>query len=242
MIWIAVVLLAAAALAPLALSVRRQSAARGRREAAIALHRAQLAELERDREEGRIGETEHASAVLEVQRRLLAASADEDGNLDRPTPRTPLLATLALVPVMALALYRIGGNPGLPSAPGPGAAARAGGEDDGAKALQEEQLINTLRTRLAQLDPKSDMARQGYVLLGNGEASRGRMAEAAQAWRTALEARFDPTLAAETAEALTEANGHLTDEAAGLFRRALAEAPPDAPWRKMVEKRLSGAN
>ena len=41
-IWLALVLLAAVALAPLALSLRRTAAARSRREAAIALHRAQL--------------------------------------------------------------------------------------------------------------------------------------------------------------------------------------------------------
>ena len=33
----------------------------------------------------------------------------------------------------------------------------------------------------------------------------------------------------------------LTEEAVALFRRALAEAPADAPWRPMAEKRLSEA-
>ena len=51
--------------------------------------------------------------------------------------------------------------------------------------------------------------------------------------------RFDPTIAAEAAEAITEAQGHVTEEAAALFRRALAELPADAPWRPMAEKRLS---
>ena len=66
--------MAAIALAPLALSLRRTAAARGRQEAAIALHRAQLAELDRDLADGRIAAAEHANAVLEVQRRLLAAA------------------------------------------------------------------------------------------------------------------------------------------------------------------------
>ncbi len=38
-------------------------------------------------------------------------------------------------------------------------------------------------------------ARQGEVMLGNMEASRGRFAEAAIAWRSALDQRFDPMLA-----------------------------------------------
>jgi cytochrome c-type biogenesis protein CcmH len=42
----------------------------------------------------------------------------------------------------------------------------------------------------------------------------------------------------QAAEAITESTGQVTDEAAQLFRRALAEAPPDAPWRPMVERRL----
>ena len=74
------------------------------------------------------------------------------------------------------------------------------------------------------------------MLLGNVEVSRGRLNAAADAWRTALATRFDPTLAAE---AMSEAEGRVTDEAAGLFRRALAESPADALWRPMAQKRLS---
>ena len=38
---------------------------------------------------------------------------------------------------------------------------------------------------------------------------------------------------------MSEAAGGKPDaEAIGLFRRALAEAPPDAPWRAMAVKRL----
>jgi hypothetical protein len=85
----------------------------------------------------------------------------------------------------------------------------------------------------------TEEARQGYVLLGSAEVSRGRLNAAADAWRTALATRFDPTLAAEAAEAMSEAEGRVTDEAAGLFRRALAESPADALWRPMAQKRLS---
>jgi cytochrome c-type biogenesis protein CcmH len=67
----------------------------------------------------------------------------------------------------------------------------------------------------------------------------GRMQQAATAWCTALDTRFDPTLAAEAGEALTESAGHVTDQAATLFRRALADSPADAPWRPMAEKRLA---
>src|SRR5690349_5329016 len=117
MIWLALLALVLAAMTPLALTLRRgEAAARGRREAAIALHRAQLAELERDLAEGRIAPAEHASAVLEVQRRLLAAAQREE-TPDWRGSRQPLLVALLLVPLIAFGLYVTGGSPFLPAAP-----------------------------------------------------------------------------------------------------------------------------
>jgi cytochrome c-type biogenesis protein CcmH len=233
MIWFAIAVLAAISLAPLAYSLRRGAAARGRQEAAIALHRAQLAELDRDLAEGRIAAAEHANAVLEVQRRLLAV-ADSTEPRAQASSRLPVLIALLLVPLGAFALYIGGGSPGLPAAP---LAERIAAAQQ--RAEREATLIAQLRRRLGELDPHSEQARQGYVLLGNAEASRGRLNEAADAWRTALATRFDPTLAAEAAEAMSEAQGRVTDEAAMLFRRALAESSVDAPWRPMAQKRLS---
>jgi cytochrome c-type biogenesis protein CcmH len=232
-IWLAIVLLAAITLAPLALSLRRTAAARGRQEAAVALHRAQLAELDRDLADGRIAATEHANAVLEVQRRLLVAAGGAE-TASRSSSRGPVLFALVLVPLGGLVLYLMGGSPELPAVPLADRIAAARERE-----AREAALIGQLRQRLSQIDPHSEQARQGYILLGNAEASRGRLQEAADAWRTALAARFDPTIAAEAAEALTEAHGRVDDEAASLFRRAIAESPADAPWRPMAQKRLS---
>src|SRR6476620_6864372 len=116
MIWVALLLLALAAVAQLALTLRRGAAARGRREAAIALHRTQLDELDRDLAEGRIPTAEHANAVLEVQRRLLAAGQKEE-MANRHSSRQPVLIALVLVPLAAFALYITGGSPFLPAAP-----------------------------------------------------------------------------------------------------------------------------
>ncbi len=140
---------------------------------------------------------------------------------------------LGLVPTAAVALYVTGGSPGLPAAP---LRARIASAEQQARA--EMGIIEELRTVLAQLDPRSEKAREGYVLLGGAEARIGDMAGAAAAWKTALAAGFDPTLAAEAAEASVEASGRVTDEAVALFHRALADAPPDAPWRVMAERRL----
>ncbi len=230
MIWLLFALAALMCLLPLAVLLRRrQYQIRGRREAALALYRAQLAELARERADGRIGAAEYAAAEIEVQRRLLAAAAEHESSAER-THRRPLLITLALIPLAALALYWPGGMPFLPAAP---LAPRL------AAAAKEETLIAALRARLATMDPASPRARQGFILLGDAEKARGNPAAAAEAWQRALTAGFDPTLAAETAEAMSETAGRVTPEAAALFRQALAAAPADAPWREAVRQRLS---
>ena len=236
MIWIAFTLLAALALAPLAFTLRGRLAARGRRESALALHRAQLGELDIDLSEGRIGVPEHQAAVLEIERRLLAAAAQTDAASAPQASRAPIVAALIMVPVAAFALYIVGGSPDLPAAP---LAARIAAQKQ--HMAEEASLIAQLRTRLSTLDPHSDQARAGYVLLGNAEASRGRLPQAVEAWQVALAARFDATLAAETAEAMCEASGKIPPAAVALFQQALAAAPADAPWRPLAEQRLSQA-
>ena len=234
MIWLLVVLLAVAALAPLADVLRQGGAARGAKDLAVALHRGQLAELDRDLAEGRIMPAEHATAVLEVQRRLLAA-AGETEPAAAVRSRAPLAVVLVLVPLAAFALYAVGGSPGLPSVPKE--QVRALVQRD----AEEAALIGQLRERLAAMDPASERARQGYVLLGNVEEARGHDAAAAAAWGVALQSQFDATLAARAAEAASRAEGGVSEASAALFRRALDAAPADAPWRGVAEQRLRQA-
>lgn len=259
MIWLAVLALSAVALTPLALGLRGRVAAKGRRESALALHRAQLAEVDRDLAEGRIGPAEHASAVLEVQRRLLAAGdAPEEaaagdtagGSIRGAVPvaaaggaseadrvsRSSILAALVIVPVAALGLYSLGGSPGLSSMPL--AERRAVAQQ---RAAEATALAERLREGLARLDPRSEQARQGQVLLGGLEQARGNDAGAVAAWRAALQVRFDAALAVQTAEAAARAEGRVGEESVALFRRALETGPPDAPWRPFVERRLEEA-
>jgi cytochrome c-type biogenesis protein CcmH len=226
---------AVVAIAPLAWTLHRQREARSRRESALAIHRAQLVELDRDYAEGRIGAAERATAVLEVQRRLLAAADTPEDAAGRAN-RTPLLWALVVVPLAAAGLYLINGQPFMPAAP------RAERMAEEARAAQDaDRLIEALRQKLATMDQNSDLARQGYVLLGNAEESRGHLPEAVDAWRRALAIHFDASLAALTAEAQTRLEGKVSAESASLFRRALDAAPPDAPWRALVEQRLAEA-
>jgi cytochrome c-type biogenesis protein CcmH len=245
MIWLAALALAALTLAPLLLLAWRARAGhgvrlRGRQEAALALHRAQLTELDNDLAEGRLLTAEHQAAKLEVQRRLLADAALPDGAAAK-TDRYFIPAVAMAVPIAALLLYLATGRPGFPppdTAP-PVQADGAGAAPDPARIAQDQAAIGQLRNRLALMDPHADQTLRGYEILGNAELSMGHLPEAAAAWQHVLADRFDPTLAAQTAEVLTETSDHVTPAAMSLFKRALAAAPADAPWRKMAEKRVA---
>ena len=223
--------LTAMALVPLVAVVRGATVGRDRKTTAMALHRAQLAELLRERDGGRIAPADYDAAVLEVQRRLLAAD-----RLDEPTTRAgsrwPLIVACVLLPVAAAALYSRAGRPDMPAEP---LIAR---NDLPADTQTTEALVAALRAKLVAVDPNSETARQGWLLLGNVEDRRGNLDAAAVAWRRAVAIRFDPTLAALAAEARSRASGTVDADSRALFARALAEAPPNAPWRSVAERRL----
>ncbi len=231
---LAAIALVILALLPLAVTLRRDRTGRDRREAAMALHRGQLAELERDLAEGTLAETEYAAARLEVQRRLLAA-AELAPTARHAGPRAIAYAVPFVVPLAAALLYMVGGQPRMPAMPLSARTALAT-----QRVAETDTLIRTLRDRLSKLDQTSELAREGYVLLGNAEEGRGNLPGAAEAWRKAVAIRFEPDLAAMAAEARTMVEGGLVDaEAADLFARALAAAPQDAPWRETAQKRLA---
>jgi cytochrome c-type biogenesis protein CcmH len=233
MIWLAMALLALLTVAPTGFAAWRGARLRGRRDAAMALHRAQLAELDRDFAESRILAEEHQAARLEVQRRLLADAALPEAAEAR-SGRWPILATCILVPCVALGLYLTSGHPEFPP---PGAPAT----QQEAQEQKDDAMITELRNRLAIMDPDADRTLEGYIILGQAELKRGHLPQAAEAWNRVLAKHFDPTLGMETAEVMYEIAGHGTTETTALFKRALAEAPPNAPWRKMAEQRVQQA-
>jgi cytochrome c-type biogenesis protein CcmH len=259
-IWILVGVLALVAMLPLAITVLRPARARGRAEADLALYRAQLAELDRERDAGRLDAAAHAAATLEVQRRILTAPKDDVAEAGKRSAAL-VAAALFIVPAAGIGLYLVRGIPDMPSAP----------YDVRRQAAEaEDQLLDTLRQRIAQVDPNSEPARQGLMLLGNAERNRGRLDQAVTVWTRALEIRFDPQLAGDLAELHIELQDHAT--AAALLVRALgnaptdprlrfltglaearagrpanarnvwqallADAPRDSPWRAVVERQL----
>ncbi len=232
-LWLEIALLCALALLPALRAGRRGAVGRDRLGPALALHRAQLRELERDAAHGLTEAGEQQAARLEVQRRLLAA-ADEAEPPPRPGGGRLVFLALLPVPPLAVALYLVGGHPTLP--PQPLALRRTQAE---AQLRQDDALIASLRRGLARLDAAAPEARRGYLLLGQAEAARGHWAAAATAWGAVLDQGFDPTLAVQVAEARTRADGFVSPASAALFRRALDTRPADAPWRLLAEQRLA---
>lgn len=122
MFWILVAILTAAVAILLThpLMRSRQAAAVADREGEVAVYRDQLAELERERVSGLIGETEAEYARAEIGRRLLAAAsgkAEQDTALT--ARRHSVIATLvtAALPITGLCLYLFMGSPNHPDMP-----------------------------------------------------------------------------------------------------------------------------
>ena len=262
--WLALSLVAALILSPVAYTVLRPPRPRGRGEADMALFHAQLLELETQRAEGRLDQAAFQAATVEVQRRLLNAPAP--ASVAAATrPSAVLLVALALIPSAGIFFYLERGFPDMPSA-----TLVIRQEAD----AQDEAMLTALRERLATADPSTQAGRQGFLLLGNAERNRGRLAEAVAAWERALGGSFDIGLAGDVAEleiernepanalrwinrglsmqpldarlrflsGLAEARAGRNDAARGIWTTLLADAPGDAPWRSIVEERLRGLN
>ncbi|MBW6400143.1 c-type cytochrome biogenesis protein CcmI [Roseomonas sp. HJA6] len=262
MLWILLALLALTALLPLGYALLKPGAARGRREADMALYRAQLAELDRDREVGRLNEAEHRAATLEVQRRLIAAADRTEAAPTTGRGAVMLLALPGLLAVAGLGLYLLRGTPGMPSAP---YTLRAEAQ------ARDDQIMALMRARVAALDQGTEQARRGWILLGNAERGRGRADAAIEAWERAATIRLDANIAGDIAElelergnaaaaepwitrglaaeaadprlrflaGLIDAEGGRAAEARAKWQALLTDTPADAPWRAMLERRLS---
>jgi cytochrome c-type biogenesis protein CcmH len=151
---------------PLAFAFRGGRAARDRRGAALALHRAQLDELSRDLDDQRIGAPEYAAARLEVERRLLTADSLKERALDG-NARVLLIVTLIAIPLVAFALYLPGSTPEVPSEPHTQWLVQEQAAD-----TRLDQLIALLRARLVNEPATTTDASQGEAYLAEALAER----------------------------------------------------------------------
>lgn len=236
MFWLGILIITAVALCPAFLGLRTLRRRVNARDSALALYRGQLGDLERDHALALINDEEYQAARLEVQRRLLSTDGEaavEDLNAE-PAKRSRALPAAAVgigIPMLAFALYIVNGHPSLPPQPLSG---RQTGPD--AKGLQ---MIHKLQTQVSTIPPGSPTYATGHFLLGQVEAKAGMTDEAIRDWKAALDAHFEPELAIRLAELESRNGSHISGESLDLYRRALAAAPADAPWRMAVEARIA---
>jgi cytochrome c-type biogenesis protein CcmH len=218
----------------------------------LAVYRDQLAEVERERGEGSLSESDAAAARTEIERRILHA-ADQDapgarhpglsgaeGSSGAFTNRFLPPALCLAIPLFALGLYLSIGHPGLPSAP-----FQRGNALPEAPAPRIAEVIAAARAKLASNpdDPQA-LSALGEALIA--EAGGTVTPAALDALNKALAKNPDDP---RTIFYLGLHEAQSGDSTAALKRwRALeARSPTDAPWlptlRAEIQRvaRLSGA-
>lgn len=203
--------------------LRGHASAARRADYDVNVYKDQLAELDRDQAEGRIGDSEADAARLEIQRRLLAAAEDsESEGSPAGTPRRGLAAIIVAVlaaPAAAFVFYLQTGTPGLPDFP---LAERTDRQPTQSSASVEGQSMQQLAARLQERLRESPDDPRGWTLLGRTYANIGDSRQAAAAYQRAVElTNRDPELLADWAEArLMARDGSFTPEIFGDFLEA----------------------
>lgn len=196
----------------------------------IEVYRDQLDELERDRENGLIPETEAQAAQAEISRRLLAAadaSERKGGETGRGSAvfrrRAVALAAIVLLPLGAASFYLMLGSPSLSDQPLASRVAK----------VQENQTLEGLIAQVEAFLDKNPQDGRGWEVIAPVYLRLGRADDAVKARRNALR------LNGETAERMTTlgealvaaANGVVTADAKAAFDRAVVLDPRDVKAR-----------
>lgn len=207
----------AALLLPALLRKPRSVDAGERREANLAIFRDQLAELERERAEGSLGEADFEQARSELQRRLLEeVQPDAPTAPVRPAGRRTAIVLVIALPLLAAAGYLVLGNP-------------HGLDPMQTQATISPQQIEGMLGKLVERLKQNPDDAQGWVMLARSYKVLGRFPEAAEAYSHAgalLDA--DAALLADYAEVLSQTQGgNLRGKPAELIARALQIAPDE---------------
>ena len=214
-----IVVVSAFILPPLWLGIRTPKTRADRKEANLAIFRDQLAELNREKDEGSLAEADFDQARHELQRRLLeeVEPADTATAVTRGPSRKTAIAILLLLPVLGLLGYTILGNPKAL---------------DPLQTMSEQpqvtpEKINEMVAGLAEKMKSHPEDMQGWLMLARSYKSLGRYSDAVQAYSNAENAINDnPDQLASYAEAIAMANGKgISGKALQLVERALKINP-----------------
>ncbi len=199
----------------------------------VVVYREQLAELERDRQQGLLSELEYTQARDELSRRLLEdadRAADTGTRLtsreraaaDPAAPRRSrrwLALGLALyVPLAGLGLY---GWLGQPLALDPVALSQ-GQPDHTVDPRKLTEMVAKLEQRLSD-EPQQ---LEGWIMLARVQRARERFEESAQAYARALRLSANDDVAIERAEVLARGRGSFEGEPWQIIQGVL-KADPD---------------
>ena len=256
-----------AALWPL-LRARSSSANADAASSEARFYKAQLEEIRRDVERGLLPQAEAESARAEAARRLIAASSAMRRAPPATGPRNRLAAAVLIavgLPALAFPLYALLGQPRMPDEPlaARKGAAEAAGEIEAAVAAVEARLIAkpddgkgwaVIAPVYMRLERYADAAHaysEALRLLGEDPMRRAAYGEALVAAAGGVvtdEAReaFDRALADEPGQPQArfylalgaEQDGRHAD-AIRAYESLLADSPPNAPWRSVVNARLA---
>jgi cytochrome c-type biogenesis protein CcmH len=189
-----------------------------RDDAALAIFKDQLSEVDRDAARGLIAGPDAEAARTEIKRRMLSASREtSQGNQSTGSWLVVLFALL--VPLGGAGIYTLTGSPTTPSMP---FAERAAEQTD---AQELQTLVTRLRTQLEE-DPNGGETR-GWELLATTYMNMGRFMDASYAFEQ-ITTRPEATSAtwSQYAESLIAAErGAVTPKAARAVQEALRLDP-----------------
>lgn len=192
-----------------------QTARADRREINLTIFRDQLAELERERRDGSLAETDFAQARTELQRRLLDEVEAQSAPASRSTGgRQTALILLLAIPLAAAGGYALLGTP------------RALDPLQRQARVTPQQIEAMLGSLIEKLKKNPDDA-QGWVMLARSYKVLERYPEAAEAFTHASRlVNQEASLLADYAEVLSQASGgDLQGKPSELIARALKIDP-----------------
>lgn len=198
-----------------------------RSEMNIGIYREQLARVEQDLADGLLDADQAKASTAEIQARLLQETVDESAPLKPHASRLTVILTAILVPLTALGLYAMLGNP--IQIAQDGRSDRPGGAQNVQRA-DIERMVEGLAAKLEK-DPGNQ---QGWAMLARSYKVLGRMADAEKAYdRAGSLVTNDAQLLADYADAAAaNANGNFSGKPMRLIERALSVDPqnPMALW------------
>jgi cytochrome c-type biogenesis protein CcmH len=233
-----------------------------------AVYKDQLTEIDRDVAAGLIGSSEAAAARVEISRRLLAAvdnTRDPPVASNIRLRRTAAIIALVGLPIVAISLYLPLGSPRLGDFP---LAERTRVPDatqplDNLVAQVEAHLeknptdgrgwdvLAPVLAKLGRYDDAVRAYRNSITYNGDSAARRADLGEALTAAAGGIvtseaKAEFERAVALNADEAkagyflgvAAEQDGRTAD-ASSIWRAMLAKAPPEAPWRPLVQAALA---